>query len=118
MRGRQLNEAVSVSFSGSAGNAGGTGFLGPGRYGIIWHVTRILTNASTPTTQQLTLQVYRGAATPSAFLTGTYSGQQDADDIRLDLSYGDQLACVYSGGNPGDVGTVTLIGTFEDIRGV
>jgi hypothetical protein len=90
--------------------------LGPNRYGISWHITRIVVTCTTPSTQQVTFVAYRGFVSPTTMIGGTYSGQQDNDDCDITLGVGDLIVGTFTGANAGDVATMTFIGTFTDVR--
>lgn len=108
-----LFEVTSVKF-----DASGSGLvrMGPSRYGVTWNVSRIITTCTTPNTQQVTFIVYLGFVSPTTQIGGTYSGQQDSDDISMPLHSGDILIGQWTGGSLNDVGTMSIMGTLEDAR--
>lgn len=113
MRTLPLDESATVTFD-STGS--GTAYLGPNVYGTSWSLTRITTSCTSPNTNQVTFIVYKNFISPGTQIGGTYSGQQDSDDTTVDLKCGDALVCIWTGGNPGDSGTVSLFGTKTDLR--
>lgn len=113
MRTIPLHESVSVTFDV---NGNGTGMLGPSVYGQSWNITLITTSCTTPNTQQVTFQVYRNFAAPGQNIGGSYSGQNDSDDISVMLMYGERLVFTWTGGNSGDQGTAVVMGTLSDVR--
>lgn len=107
-----LVETFDVTFDS---NGNGTVYMAPNIYGTYWTVKRVSTTCTTPLTKQVTFQLYRNTLTDG--MGGTYSGQNDSDDMDMEIGYGERLIGVYSGGNPGDTGSVTVVGTITNTRG-
>lgn len=114
MRTVALHESDSVVFDASGS---GQISMGPATYGHSWNISLVSTSATTPTSTQLTFQFYVNFVAPGQALGGTYSGQNDSDDVNLSLQYGEKIIGVWTGGAAGDVGTMVLVGTRQDVRG-
>lgn len=110
---RPLYESASIIFDA---NGQGTVIVGPNVYGTIWNISRVTTTCTSPNTNQVTFTIYRGYISPGMQIGGTYSGQQDSDETSINLKTGDQLVGQWTGGNSGDVGTMTVFGTQTDLR--
>lgn len=87
--------------------------IGPSIYGTYWHVDRITTSC---TAGMPGLQVFRSVATPSALLDTTRHGEAAVSETSLDLRPPDKLVCVYTGGTPGSVATISVTGEQKGIR--
>lgn len=111
-----MNNLFEVATAKFDANGTGTTQLGPYRYGIVWNITRIITGCTTSNMLQVTFAVYKGFVSPTTQIGATYSGQQDSDDVSLSLGAGDFLIGQWTGGNAGDIGTMSVTGTFEDAR--
>jgi hypothetical protein len=86
--------------------------LGPNRIGQTWHVTTVAvsgTGAITPTAN---------VSLGSTRLGGTYSGNNDSDNVDVMVYPGQSLSYVWSGGTPGASVTAYAYGTFTTLRGV
>lgn len=96
--------ASPTPFSNSArvvldATGSGTANLGPG--GVDWIVRTTTVSAST-SVLQAQANTYHGGVSPANLVDGTLSGSSgDTSDTVMLLQPGDQLYCVWSGGDPG-----------------
>lgn len=114
---KKLRVTGSVTLAGLAAAATGTVTLGPGVNGgpaYIWNVTGLVAQTSRPGLAPIPrFQVYKNQALAAYSLGLTYDGSftsAGADEV---IQRGESLVFVWSGGNPGDVATVTLSGTLR-----
>jgi hypothetical protein len=106
-----LNKSVDIILGGTGG---GTARIGPSFGPPVWHVTNSQVRTSSPGQGNIPLcTLYRGTQDSNGYIDTTYDGSADSCDIPYDLVQGSQAIAVWSGGNPGDVATLTLIGTTE-----
>lgn len=107
-----LSEFVTITLDAS-GN--GTAKLGPAAHGLVWKPTTASIKMSGPTpTGMATLFLYvGGSATDSNFVDSTYDVQNDSTDRvnGQELTIGQYIWAVWSGGNPGARATLTINGT-------
>lgn len=104
----QLDQWASVTLNGS-GN--GTVRVGPGTLSQLWHVTTAAVTGSS-TTHIPTATLYLNGSTVSS-RGGTYDGSNDSTDLAVDLVRGQYLTCIFAGGDPGALHTLSLSGTYE-----
>ena len=110
-----LSVSVSVVLNGSGG---GQVQSGPALPGVAWNpssVAVLVQPVSTTVVSQFLL--YLGPPQAANFQGGTYTGDNNSDDLALPPMYAGQvLTGVWTGGNPGATATMTLTGT-QDIPG-
>lgn len=90
-------------------DASGNGEVSLGPYGTVtWHVVASSINTTSPGAGSIPQCVlYQGAKR----IDIAYDGSADSCDIPYDLTPSMKAKAVWTGGNPGDVATLTLIGT-------
>lgn len=98
------------------GNGRGVVTLGPQVYGVVWHVTRMVTSVSGTAEISCRLSVYRQTETPSNMVDGTFVAGQDVSETDLPLRGGEVLVFVWEDGPAGAVATITLSGEIQ--RGI
>lgn len=104
MRREPLNEGKSVTLAGGAGQVE----LGPNGLEQ-WKVTAVAVITSTNTAEP-TAKVYVDTVSPTAFLSGTYTGSNDSSNENVLLRQGQKLICVWSGGDSGATATLSVWG--------
>jgi len=77
--------------------------------GSALHVTGLSVN-TTPAVSKPRVDIYLNQVSEKAWLEGTYSGDRDSSDTVHDLSAGESLIAVWSGGDPGARGTILARG--------
>ena len=108
---RPLNRSTDITLDGS-GN--GVARIGPSFGPPIWHVTNTQIRTSSPGQGDIPMCVlYRGTQDSQGYVDTTYDGSADSCDIPYDIVQGSQAIAVWTGGNPGDTATLTVIGTTE-----
>lgn len=108
---RPINQAANATLDGTGA---GTAYLGPAP-GKVWRLTIAAVQTNTAV-KVPTCIIYMGAAaTSNNLIDGTFTGNLDTSDAvtAYDLSNGNYLWAVWSGGDPGSIGTVSIYG-FED----
>lgn len=108
-----LNEAVSVTL-----NASGTGTvtIGPssGQGPATWHVTGVILQTSRPGQAPIPrAQVWLDQQNPSGSQGLSYDGSFAQGTTDLTLIRGQNLICQWTGGQAGDVASMTVTGTKE-----
>jgi hypothetical protein len=103
-----LNTGASVTLNAS-GN--GTVYLGPTMPGVLWNVANVACFTSTAVSVP-TFQLYSPSVSATNFIGGSYSGNQDSDNINIILYPGLQLIGVWTGGDSGAIATMSVYGTF------
>lgn len=96
-------------------NGNGTAKVGPTGHGQVWHPQIVSVSTSTAT-KSPTCKLYAGhAATQQYFVDGTYTGEQNSTDAisGIDLWLGNYVFAVWTGGDAGAQGTVTVTGTKD-----
>lgn len=84
--------------------------LGPTVYGSRWKVD--LMSVSTTSTLQTTCNVYRDSESAAASLDNTRTGNLDTSNTDIDLTAGQVILFVWTGGTPGALATVSVSGTL------
>jgi hypothetical protein len=106
-----LNMGVTTILNG-AGNGRLT--LGPTFGPSTWHVQTISVRTSQPGAGDIPqCATYRGTEDANGYIDTTYDGSADATDVNFDLTQGTEIIAVWTGGNPGDVATLSVYGTRE-----
>jgi hypothetical protein len=115
-----LDVSISTTFvSDSAGGSVARAQIGPTVYGTTWHVTSVSTQTTSDTSVfgSSQLLVYQDFESPSRYLYGSYSGENDTasgdETILMTLS---KLVLVWTKGSLGSIATAMLRGWVEDMR--
>jgi hypothetical protein len=108
---RPLNVSVSTILNGPGK---GTVSAGPSMPGVEWYPSTVAVTVSPVSTTTISqFALYNGAAGAANFLGGTYTGDQNSDDISVVLYPGMVLTGVWTLGNPGAVATMVITGTMK-----
>jgi hypothetical protein len=92
-------------------NSQGAGFVTLAPDGMTaWQCEHVQVGTTTGPTDQSNVIFYRTAVVPHRILGQTAQGGGDTLSFHAALRPGDTFIAVWSGGNPGDVATVNLIG--------
>lgn len=103
-----LNVSASTVLNASGG---GRVELGPDRGVPYWNVTKYLVKTSRPGLAPVpACSVYVDFEDPDHEQDSTYDGSKDASDADIDLSRGQHIIAVWSGGQAGDTATLSLTG--------
>lgn len=99
-------------------NASGTGrvTLGPASApgSAVWHVTGVIVATNRPGQAPVPrIQVYLDRDDPSGLQGLDYDGSFNQGACNLDVSRGQNLIAVWTGGQAGDIATLTVTGTQE-----
>lgn len=106
-----LNKGVDIKLDAS-GN--GTARIGPSFGPSVWHVISTQVRTSQPGKGNIPqCALYRGTQDTAGYLDTSYDGSADSCDIPYDLIQGSQAIAVWTGGNPGDIATLSVIGTTD-----
>lgn len=106
-----LNQGITVKLDAS-GN--GRAAIGPSFGPAVWHVAVTSVRTSQPGQGNIPqCAIYRGTEDANGYIDLTYDGSADACDIPFDLIQGTQVIAVWSGGNPGDIATLSVTGMRE-----
>lgn len=73
-----------------------------------WEITNTAVQSTSTTVP--TVKTYRGGESPSSFIEGTYTGNFNASNTRIDLANGERLLAVFEGCTPGASCTVSVSG--------
>lgn len=101
-----------------SGSGAGTVQIGPTVPGSKWTITgaAVLVNGGVATNVP-TFNLYLGGAQAQNFLSGSYTGSNDADsELNVILTPGQVLTGVWAGGDAGKTAVLSLTGT-QDIPG-
>src|SRR4051812_17283064 len=115
-----LDVSVSATFvDDGAGSSVARAQIGPQVFGTLWHVKSVAsqTNSTTADFGSSQLLVYQDTETPSRFLYGTFSAENDSaggDETRLDTL--SKLVLVWTRGDIGSIATATIRGMVEELR--
>lgn len=89
----------------------GTIEIGPNSGPPVWHVTKILVQTDRPGQAPVPkFEFYLDQQTPAGRKGLTYDGSFDESDLNLRVTRGQKLICVWTGGQAGDVASVSLDG--------
>lgn len=92
----------------------GTARLGPRQGPPVWHVQTISVRTSQPGAGSIPYcALYRGTEDSNGYIDLTYDGSADSSDVNFDVMQGTEIIAVWTGGNPGDVATLSVYGTRE-----
>lgn len=107
-----LNKSTTIVLDGSGI---GRARLGPTFGPATWNVQVTSVRTSQPGQGNIPqCALYRGTEDATGYIDTTYDGSADSCDIPFTLLQGSQAIAVWTGGNAGNVATLTLIGTTED----
>lgn len=116
----RISLQTSITATFGADSAGGTVArtqIGPTVYGSEWDIKRVVVSTtSSGLNGSSRFYMYLNSESPSALLDGTYSGDQDVNETSLHLRTGDNLICVWTGGDDGAIATAIIIGEVETGR--
>ena len=106
-----LNQGTTIVLDA---NGDGRATLGPTFGPPTWHVRSIAVRTSQPGAGSIPLcATYRATEDANGYIDTTYDGSADATDVAFDLVQGTEIIAVWTGGNPGDVATLSVYGTRE-----
>jgi len=106
-----LNQGTDIVLD-SGGNGRAT--LGPTYGPSTWHVQTISVRTSQPGAGRIPqCATYRGTEDSNGYVDTTYDGSADSTDVNFDITQGVDIIAVWTGGNPGDVATLSVFGTRE-----
>lgn len=99
-------------------NSSGAGFVAVGCSGLgsQWYVSQIQINTTTGPVDQSAATLYLNAIGPRFIVGQSSQGGGDTIAITIPMQQGDQLTCVWEGGNPGDTATLVVTGDQEAMR--
>ena len=104
----ELFESYNVTLD-AYGN-GTIAYIGPVMTMERWQIQVVQTTCTSG--KQTKMLMTRGDRA-NAIIDGTYSGNQDTSPVSMTLITGQSLTFIYSGGDAGAIGTVTLQGSRE-----
>lgn len=85
--------------------------LGPDNGPPYWNVTKVVVLTSRPGLAPVPqCSVYLDAEDTNGLLDSTYDGSKDATDVDVDVQRGQHLIAVWTGGQAGDVATLSVTG--------
>ena len=117
--GGTLSTAGSVYGGTITGQSGGTVSVGPQGFGNLWNPASLTVQTTSGANDASTCNVYAGPAGVGVTLLGTFlpgtAGAGVASFALPSLSPGQYLIAVWSGGNPGDVATMNVVGTMNSV---
>lgn len=119
MPGKPLNISGQVTLALSGGVVTGRVVLGPGLNGdrgpATWHVDGVITKTSRPGVAPIPrVEVFLDDPNnPGASQGVSYDGSFDQGPTSIDLTRGQTLTAVWTGGTAGDVATFILSGTKQ-----
>lgn len=109
-RRQTLNTGATVTLGASGG---GRLELGPAdRPGSpYWNVTRVVVTTTRPGQAPVpSMSLYLDSEDGSGLVDSTYDGSRDSSDVDIDMQRGQRLIAVWSGGQAGDVATLSITG--------
>lgn len=113
-RRQALNVAKRVTLATVSGTVTGTVELGPDDGAPFWNVTKMMVYTSRPGRAPIpACTVYLDEQTDRGQQGSTYDGSRDESDCDIDMSRGQHLYVVWTGGQAGDVATLSLTGWKE-----
>lgn len=107
-RRQQLNTSARVTLG-----AGGSGRLelGPDTGAPYWSLTRWLVKTTRPGQAPVPqCSIYLDSEDDNGLQDVTYDGSRDASDVDVELQRGQHLIAVWTGGQAGDVATLSVTG--------
>jgi hypothetical protein len=103
-----LNKGTTVVLGATGA---GTVSLGPTVGPPHWRVTRVAVRTSRPGLKPVpAFTLYVDSADANGLVDSTYDGSSDASDVDLRLIKGQQLIGQWTGGQAGDVATMSVYG--------
>lgn len=111
MPGTLFDTAVSATFvdDGSGGTVA-RAEVGPPTAFRGWHVTRLTSMTTNPSSVYTTLRVYKNFESPSSYLDGSFRADQDTSETNIVLNPADKLVCVWAKAPAGTIATLTVSG--------
>lgn len=95
MRPTRFKRSVPVVLDATGGGQADIAPTG-GDWVIVHNSVSVSSNVNEPTAK-----VYLNGVSPAGFIEGSYTGSNDASDTRIVAREGDQLSCVWAGGDAG-----------------
>lgn len=89
--------------------------IGPSGLGTLWYPQQAVLSTTTGQNDSSTAIAYLGpaGAVPANILFQSLSGGADVQGVAVPMMQpGDFITCIWSGGHPGDVATLRIIGTL------
>lgn len=109
-----LNAAKPVTLALSGGVVTGTLELGPDDGAPFWNVTKVAVFTSRPGRAPIpSCTVYLDETSSRGYQDSTYDGSRDSSDCDIDVRRGQHLIAVWTGGQVGDIATLSLTGWKE-----
>lgn len=106
-----LSKSVKLDASGA-----GRLELGPDDGPPYWNVTKMLVKTSRPGKAPIpACSVYLDSEDDNSLQGSTYDGSRDESDCDIDMSRGQHLIAVWSGGQVNDTATLSVTG-WKDVR--
>lgn len=108
-----LNEAASVALNGAGA---GTVSMAPHSVSQIWRLSVAAVKVSSAVLEPQ-CSIYIGSQPIDAFFVdGTFTGSLDSTDsvANFPISRGQKIWAVWSGGDPGAIATLSVLGTYGD----
>ncbi len=110
-RRQQLNAAASVILDASGG---GRLELGPGSGPPYWHLTKVMVKTDRPGRAPVpACSVYLDGEDDASLQGSTYDGSRDETECDIEMTRGQHLIAVWSGGQAGDRATLSVTGWKE-----
>ena len=107
-----LNPGLSAQVT-LDGSGNGQVSIGPQIPGVSWTITGVAVLVNNGVATNIPeFFLYNGAAQPGNFLSGSYTGNNDADsELNVILYPGQVLTGVWTGGDPGKTAVLSVTGT-------
>lgn len=110
-RRQPFNTSARVTLDASGG---GRAELGPDNGPPYWNITKYVVKTSRPGQAPVPqCSVYVDSEDDNGLQDTTYDGSKDASDADIDLQRGQHLIGVWSGGQAGDIATLSVTGWME-----
>lgn len=105
------SDTVTLGASGS-----GRLELGPDTGPPYWNVVKLVVKTSRPGQAPVpACSVYLDSEDDNGLQDATYDGSRDASDVDIDVQRGQHLIAVWTGGQAGDVATLSVSG-WKDVQ--
>jgi hypothetical protein len=113
MTGRRMINQGNDTVLDAAGN--GRVELGPDKGAPYWNVTKFMVNTNRPGQAPIPrCTVYLDEESTRGKQGSTYDGSNDESDCDLDVSRGQHLIAVWTGGQAGDIAELSISGWGQD----
>lgn len=90
--------------------------LGPDVGPPYWTVTKVVVGTSRPGQAPVpSLDLYLDSEDANGWQDTTYDGSRDASEVSIEVKRGQHLIALWSGGQPGDVATLSVSGR-KDVK--